>query len=347
MIPTIVWMRLVAAAAVLLGVRQQTDLDAFMAKALERREVNRRTLNDYILSEVESFDVLAPGRVPLYRFKREYAWYVREGIHVRSPVKYDGVPIGEDARRGYEDRWFDRERQRQKKEAEKKAKGGAPAGEQAPVPGGTGPGEGAVGQILEPRFVSEAYFLDFKFDPGNYYLVGREALDNHEVLRVEYYPTKMFSDEPDPDPEPGLTISVGDAPPTPQDQKPQDPKPRERRREKSQKEKDFDEAIERKMNKTSLVTLWIDPAEHQIVQYTFDNVWMDFLPGRWLVRVDDIKASMRMGQPFQGVWLPREISIQAGVTLASGSYEATYRRTFSDFREADVTSKIKVKGGAQ
>lgn len=347
MIPTIVWMRLVAAAALLLGTPQQTDLDAFMAKALERREVNRRTLNDYILSEVESFDVLAPGRVPLYRFKREYAWFVREGIHVRSPVKYDGVTIGEDDRRKYEENWFQREQRRQKREAEKKAKGAAPAGEQAPVPGGAGPGEGAVGQILEPRFVSEAYFLDFKFEPGNYFLVGRETLDNHEVLRVEYYPTKMFADDPDPDPDTGLTISLGDSPPKSQDPKPQEPKPRERKREQTQKEKDFDEAINRKMNKTSLVTLWIDPSEHQIVQYTFDNVWMDFLPGRWLVRVDDIKASMTMGQPFQGVWLPKAITIQAGVTLASGSYEASYSRTFSEFREADVTSKIKVKGGSR
>ena len=33
------------------------------------------------------------------------------------------------------------------------------------------------------------------------------------------------------------------------------------------------------MNKTALVTLWVDPVEHQIVKYTFDNVWMDFLPG--------------------------------------------------------------------
>ena len=33
------------------------------------------------------------------------------------------------------------------------------------------------------------------------------------------------------------------------------------------------------MNKTALVTLWVDPAEHQIVKYTFDNVWLDFLPG--------------------------------------------------------------------
>ena len=41
------------------------------------------------------------------------------------------------------------------------------------------------------------------------------------------------------------------------------------------------------MNKTALVTLWVDPSNHQIVKYTFDNVWLDFLPGAWLVRVDE------------------------------------------------------------
>ncbi len=72
------------------------------------------------------------------------------------------------------------------------------------------------------------------------------------------------------------------------------------------------------MNKTALVTLWVDPVEHQIVKYTFDNVWMDFLPAGWLVKIDDIRASMTMGQPFPGVWLPRGMNIHAGVTLAIG-----------------------------
>ena len=90
------------------------------------------------------------------------------------------------------------------------------------------------------------------------------------------------------------------------------------------------------MDKTSLVTLWVDPAEHQIVKYTFDNVWMDFLPAAWLVRVDDIRASMTMGQPFPGVWLPREMNIHAGVTIASGSLEAEYARRFADYKQADV-----------
>ena len=96
------------------------------------------------------------------------------------------------------------------------------------------------------------------------------------------------------------------------------------------------------MNKTALVTLWVDPAEHQIVKYTFDNVWMDFLPGGWLVRVDDIRASMTMGQPFPGVWLPREMNIHAGVTLAMGSLEAAYARRFADYKQADIKTLIRI-----
>jgi len=114
-----------------------------------------------------------------------------------------------------------------------------------------------------------------------------------EVVKVEYYPQRMFSDD-DKD--------RGDA----KDEAAR--ADRERQRER-RREKDIENRIERQMNKTALITLWIDPAEHQIVKYTFDNVWLDFLPGGWLVRVDDIGASMTMGQPFPGVWLPRAINI--------------------------------------
>ncbi len=83
--------------------------------------------------------------------------------------------------------------------------------------------------------------------------------------------------------------------------------------------------IERKMNKASLVTLWVDPAEFQIVKYTFDNMDFGFLPGRWLVRVDDASASMTMARVFEGVWLPSRISMGAGLSLASGGYRFQYR----------------------
>ena len=139
--------------------------------------------------------------------------------------------------------------------------------------------------------------MDFKFEPGNYYFAGREKLEGQEVLRIEYYPTRLFEDD-------------------------------DRRRRGAKKnaiarpEGRARARHRRKMNKTALVTLWVDPTNHQIVKYTFDNVWLDFLPAAWLVRVDSMRASMTMFQPFEGVWLPKGINICAGVTLANGSFDA-------------------------
>jgi hypothetical protein len=98
------------------------------------------------------------------------------------------------------------------------------------------------------------------------------------------------------------------------------------------------------MNKVALVTLWIEPASHQIVKYTFDNINFDFLPGQWLVHVDSAKASMTMSQPFPDVWLPRGLEVNVGLTLATG--EVSFRSTVSyhDYREATVTSKVGIPG---
>ena len=242
-----------------------TDLDRLMQRALQRRDVDRRVLSDYVLDETESFAVTGPGQTPLKRSRREYTWYVRNGIHVRSPLKFDGVPIPEDERVKYENDWLRREQSRQKRRTEQAAerdKAGKP-------PAFTGP-------PTEPRFVSEAYFLDFRFEPGNYYLAGHDAVDGRDVLKVDYYPTKLFADGPSDD---GRRTS-----------------------DDGRRTTDVDEQdIERKMNKTALVTLWVDPASAQIVKYTFENVWMDFLPGKWLGRIDGLHASMEMEQPFPGV----------------------------------------------
>ena len=150
--------------------RQVTDLD-------------RQTLSDYVLDEVESFDVVGPGRVPIARMRREYTWYVRDGIHVRSPLKFDGVPISEDERQKYERDWLRREQSRQKRRTE-----------QAAEREKTGKPSAFTGPPTEPRFVSEAYFLDFKFEPGNYYLAGHDTVDGRDVLKIDYYPTKLFDE---------------------------------------------------------------------------------------------------------------------------------------------------------
>jgi hypothetical protein len=319
---------------------KQTDLDRFMAQALQRRDVDRQTLGDYVLDEVEVFEVLGPGRVPLARMRREYTWFVQDGIHVRSPVKYDGVPIPEADRRAYEQRWIHSEQNRRdyrtKRDAKREAEGKGPA-LSAP-------------SVNEPRFVSESYFMDFKFEPGNYYLAGKEMFDGHEVLKIDYLPNKLFDDEhSEADREDRAahakdtkdTQQSNEAKDQPKD-KPKSPKEQERDQKQRDREKQFEDDITRKMDKTSQVTLWVDPASHQIVKYTFDNVWMDFLPGGWLVKVDDLKAQMQMGQPFQGVWLPKDINIHAGLTAAIGSLEFQYQREFSNYRKADVTSKIRV-----
>jgi len=296
-----------------------SDLDVFMEKVLARREVNRATLNQYVLDETETFEILGPGRWPLHRMKREFSWFAQDGMHVRSPVRFDGVSIGEEPRREYERNWIRRERERQ----ERKAKNERESKSISIGPDGLQVG-GTETVPTEPRFVSEAYFMDFKFEPGNYYLAGREKLEGHDVLRIEYYPTHLFNDEDDEK--------------TPREIK---KKPSQTERGKDKEDK-LEQDIDRKMNKTALVTLWVDPAEHQIVKYTFDNMWMDFLPGAWLVRIDDLRASMTMGQPFPGVWLPRAMNIHAGVTLATGSFEASYGRTFDQYRLANVKTTIKV-----
>jgi hypothetical protein len=293
----------------------RTDLDAFMERVLARREVNRKMLNQYVLDETEAFEVLGPGRWPLHRTKRDFTWYERDGMHVRSPIRFNGVTVGEPERREYERKWALRERARQDRKAknEKETREITIGSEGVQVSGTTVP--------TEPRFVSEAYFMDFKFEPGNYYLAGREKLEGQDVLRIEYYPTNLFNDKDD-------------------EKTPREIKKKPSRDE--QKEQRIEQDINRKMNKTALVTLWVDPAEHQIVKYTFDNIWMDFLPAAWLVRVDDLRASMTMGQPFPGVWLPRGMNIHAGLTLAMGSFEAGYDRSFSNYREGEVKTIIKV-----
>jgi hypothetical protein len=280
-----------------------TDLDAFMARALQRRDIDKQTLSDYVLDEVEEFEVLGPGRVPFTRMRREYTWYVRDGFHVRSPLKFDGVPIPEPDRRAYEERWLNTEKRRRTVRTEREEKRAAE---------GKGPAFSAP-SINEPRFVSESYFMDFKFEPGNYYLAGKETLEKQEVLKIDYLPARLFNDNEN-----------------------------ERGAQRRQKDQDFERDIDRKMNKSSQVTLWVDPVSHQIVKYTFDNVWLDFLPAGWIVRVDDLRASMQMGQPFPGVWLPRTLSIHAGLTIALGSMELQYKRAFSNYRKADVSSKVRV-----
>lgn len=307
----------------------QSDLDAFMEKVLARRDDNWKKLQQYVLEEKERFNISGPGRVPLWGMRREYSWFIRDGIFVRSPVTADGVKLSEADRRKAEEQWLRRQRnrdEREKRNAEREARGLEPERDSREVtisPSGaktstsddrdTGAPitntEDMLRQVREPQFVSSAYFLKFKFEQGHYALAGREKVGDIETLKIEYYPEAgLFKDG---------------------------------RSKPDRKVKDEDDRIEDKMNKASMVTLWIDPKTHQILQYTFENMDWDFFPGRALVRVGDMRASMKMGQPFPNIWLPSSIEMQFEMMLALGAVDANYRVEYLNYKEAAVSYKIK------
>jgi len=307
----------VVAVATSLPASQATDLDQLMARVLARRDENWKKLQQYVLDERESFVLTGPGGARLYGLRRDYTWFQREGVFIRSPLRADGVTLSETERRKAEADWLRREKRRGERQ-QARAKSGAsssspPSDPSAPSAASSSassaaPDPSASASILEPAFVSHAYFLRFKFEPNHYALVGREQLDGRSVLRIEYYPSALFT---------------------------------EGRTRPNTRVRDRDEEIEQKLNKVSLVTLWVDPERHQILQYTFDDIDMDFMPGRSLARVDDVKATMRMGQPFPDVWLPRDIEMQFRMTLAAGPLDARYRVEYHDYRQADVTYRIR------
>lgn len=293
----------------------QSDLDTFMKAVMERRDENWKKLQQYILDEREVVQILGPGRIPVWGEAREYSWYIREGFFVRSPVKVNGVEVPEEDRVKYETEYFERARRREERErAEAQA---ATSGEAAAAvrEEQTTP-DALLSDLRRPRFIDQAYFLKFKFEQGTYALVGREPFEGREVLRVEYYPERLFDHE-------------------------QQTEAERRRRGERNREEDQEAAFERMMNKVSLVTLWIDPASHQIVKYTFENVNLDFLPGAWLVRVTDLNASMTMSQPFPDVWLPRAIEFNFGIMLAMGPFDGRYEIEYFDYREATASGRIK------
>src|SRR5579862_8408540 len=91
-----------AAAAAGSRLAAQTDLDAFMREVLARRDDNWKKLQQYVLDEREKFELNGPNKLPIWGERREYTWYIRDGFFVRSPVKFNGVTVGEDDRRKYE-----------------------------------------------------------------------------------------------------------------------------------------------------------------------------------------------------------------------------------------------------
>lgn len=310
------------AATSSLSAMPQSDLDAFMQKVVARRDDNWKKFQQYVLDEREQAELRGPGKIPIWGERRDYTWYLRDGFFVRSPVRANGVTISEEDRRKYEANFLRREQARERRRVQVGpvvVEGSTPppveraAAVEADAPLDT---EGLIRQTREPQFISSAYFLKFKFEEGKYAFVGRETLDGREVLKVEYYPAKLFSKEQNS---------------------------REHRRNLGEKRKDdnYEAQLEQMLNKVSLVTLWIEPSAHQIVKYDFSNVNVDFLPAAWLVRLNDVKASMTMHTPFPDVWLPKNVEMYFSMMLAVGEIDVRYRITYENYKLATTTSRIK------
>ena len=303
-------------------VAAQTDLDAFMRRVLARRDDNWKKLQQYVLDEREAIDVRGPARLPLWGERRDYTWYIRDGFFVRSPVRVNGVTVAESERRTFEATYLKRQQQREQRGQRGQVALGPsgvvvePADRDAPPVDAAAPSvDGLLKQTRQPGFISSAYFLRFKFEEGKYALVGHETIDGRDLLKIEYYPAKLFGGS-------------------------------DRRRKKddtTDRDRAHDAEFQRMMNKVALVTLWVEPKAQQIVKYTFTNLPFEFLPGQWLLHVDDLRASMTMDQPFPDVWLPRDLEFLFGVSLAVGQVDLRYALEYHDYRRADVTANVKIR----
>ena len=305
------------------GGEEDNELDRFMEHVLGRREENRLARRQYVFDEVERFRVTGHDGEVYHAYTREYVWYRRGGVFVRSPVRRDGVTVGEADWRRYEADWLEAEVRRARHRSDVSENPCGRVDEVEPLLRADGKQEGreppdpadlAAAADLAPRFVSEAYWLDSEFERGNYYFAGREQLAGREVLRVEYVPERLF-DIRDPDDQECGRAAIGVP------------------------------GAQYEFNKGALVTFWIDPTEQQIVRFTFDNIGFEFLPLRWFIRLDALTTSMTMGRPLDGVWLPERIDVAGVLTMASGSTRVGYSRTFSNYREARTGGRVRPLDG--
>ena len=149
--------------------RAGNEIDRLVQAVFDNRHAGEwRRLGDFVLRETLAVAIETTSDSPLAGFRRmrEYEWYVRDGWAIRSPVRVDGVAIGEARRHGYEQDWLREERRRRAPPLD--------AGDPDP----------------EPRFVTDFhYFLEWDLEPGDCYFVRREKAAGRDAVRIECYPT--------------------------------------------------------------------------------------------------------------------------------------------------------------
>src|SRR5687767_2887879 len=102
----------VAASSAQKAVAPTAELDAFMQQVLARRDDNWKKIQQYVFDEQERAEFRGPGERLLWGERREYIWYPRDGFFVRSPVRFNGVTVGEQDREKYEQDFLRKSKER-------------------------------------------------------------------------------------------------------------------------------------------------------------------------------------------------------------------------------------------
>ena len=272
-----------------------------------------------------------PGRIPFARMRYEYTWYVRDGMHVRSPLKFNGVPIGE-IRAARLRGALGQERGRPP-QVPHRAREQARAGRQGAGDGRALDQRAALHlRVLLPGLqVRARQLLPRRQGDARRPRGAEDRLPADAAVQRRQRPRPTTSDS-------ATTRSATGARRTRRS-------PRRRPDTRSSEAAGQGEGARRGHRSQDEQVLaghavgrsGVAPDRQIHVRQRVAR-----LPARragWC-KVDDLRASMQMGQPFPGVWLPHNISIHAGVSLALGPMELTYKREFSNYRKADVSSKI-------
>ena len=160
---------------------------------------------------------------------------------------------------------------------------------------------------VEPRFlVDHHYYTDWTFEPGRFYLAGREAADGREVLRIEYYPLPEEREEPD----------------------------------------EFVDRVVGATHRGTLHTFRVDPASLEIVEHTVENGGLPGFPLRWLLRVDRFRASMALAPfaaagPLREIRMPQRVEVRGSLTTGLGDLEVVVTREFFDYRRTEGAGALR------
>lgn len=172
---------------------------------------------------------------------------------------------------------------------------------------------------VEPRFVVDHhYYTDWTFEPGRFYLVGREAVAGGEALQIEYYPLDArqapAGEEDD--------FEGGDF-----------------------GEEDFVDRVVGSVHRRTLHTFRVDPATLDLVEHTVENGGLPGFPLRWLLRVDGFRAEMALAPlaedgPLGEIRMPKRVEVRGSLSTGLGDLEVVVTREFFDYRRTEGAGAI-------